>query len=201
MKLFLLIINIFLIAGLLNAQTIKIDTSKVKTMKLIKSKEQFKEHFNDSDSYLVLQAPIILPQTNVWISPPKNFKPVESIRGIIHLATTTSITCTEIKGYNYTQVTGQITPEYIAGQNAVLNSTEEVTTDNGIPGKLFTISFTIPAKDSTQKDTPFERLMLFTGDMDNTVWLNATYPQSVKRFVYKIVRRSLLSVKLNEQNK
>ncbi len=98
-------------------------------------------------------------------------------------------------------MTGQITPEYIAGQNAVLNSTEEVTTDNGIPGKLFTISFTIPAKDSTQKDTPFERLMLFTGDMDNTVWLNATYPQSVKRFVYKIVRRSLLSVKLNEQNK
>ncbi|MGQ9847048.1 MAG: hypothetical protein ACUVQP_06050 [Bacteroidales bacterium] len=199
MKLFLIIVNFFLIIDLLNAQVIKIDTSKVKTMKLVKSKEEFKKHFNDSDSYLILQDPIMLPQTNVWISPPKNFKPVESIRGLIHLATTTSITCTEIKGFNYTQIIEQLTPEYIASQNAILNETEEVTTDNGMPGKLFTISFTVPAKDSKHKDTPFERLMLFTGDMDNTVWLNATYPQSVKRFVYKIVRKSLLSVKLNEQ--
>lgn len=197
MKLILLL-NTFFITYVLTAQTTNFDTSKVKTMKLVKSKEQFKEHFKDSDSYLVLQAPVMLPQTNVWISPPKNFKPVENIRGLIHLATTTSITCNEIKGYNYTQIVNQLTPEYIASQNAILNETEEVTTDNGMPGKLFTISFTIPAKDSTQKDTPFERLMLFTGNMDNTIWLNATYPQSVKRFVYKIVRKSLLSVKYNE---
>lgn len=199
MKLLLLFINIFLLIGLLGAQTIKIDTSKVKTLKLIKNRDQFKEHFKDSASYLVLQTPILLPQTNVWISPPKNFKPIESIRGLIHLPTTTSITCTEIKGYNFERITEQITPEYIAKQDAVLDSVEEVTTNSGMPGKLFTISFTIPAKDSTQKDTPFERLMLFTGNIDNTVWLNATYPKSVKRFVYKIVRKSLLTVKLNEQ--
>lgn len=182
------------------AQTQRMDTSKVKTMKLIKSKQEFHEHFNDSDSYLILQKPILLPQTHVWISPPKNFKPVDNIRGLIHLATTTSITCTEIKGYHYTQIIEQLTPEYIASQNAILNETEEVITDNGMPAKLFTISFTVPAKDSTQKDTPFERVMLFTGDMENTIWLNATYPQSVKRFVSKIVRKSLLSVKLNEHN-
>lgn len=186
--------------GLTLAQSQRIDTSKVKTMKLIKSKEQFKENFKDSASYQVLQNPIIIPQTNVWISPPKNFKPVENIRGLIHLATTTTITCTEIKGYHYTQIVEQLTPEYIAGQNAILNKTEEVITDNGMSGKLFTISFTVPAKDSTQKDTPFERIMLFTGDMENTIWLNATYPQSVKRFVAKVVRKSLLSVKLNEHN-
>lgn len=193
------IIAIFTI-GQTWGQTQRIDTSNVKTMKLIKSKEQFKENFKDSDSYQILQKPILIPQTHVWISPPKNFKTVENIRGLIHLATTTSITCTEIKGYHYTQIIAQLTPEYIASQNAILNETEEVTTDNGMSGKLFTISFTIPAKDSTQKDTPFERVMLFTGDMENTIWLNATYPQSVKRFVAKIVRKSLLSVKLNQHD-
>jgi len=182
------------------AQTQRIDTSKVKTMKLIKSKQEFKEHFKDSDSYLVLQPPVLFPQTHVLISPPKNFKPVDNIRGFIHLATTTSITCTEIKGYHYTQLCEQLTSEYIASQNAVLNETEDVVLDNGSQGKLFTISFTIPAKDSLHKDTPFERVMLFTGDMENTIWLNATYPQSVKRFVSKIVRKSLLSVKPEKQN-
>lgn len=182
------------------SQTQRIDTTKIRTVKLIKSKQQFKEIFKDSNSYQVLQNPILIPHTNVWISPPKNFKPVKNIRGLIHLATTTSITCTEIKGYHYTQIIEQLTPEYIASQNAILNETEEVITDNGMPGKLFTISFTVLAKDSTQKDTPFERVMLFTGDMENTIWLNATYPQSVKRFVAKIVRKSLLSVKLNEHD-
>ncbi|GAB4452269.1 MAG: hypothetical protein Fur0028_07810 [Bacteroidales bacterium] len=192
---------IFFILGSLCAQTTTKDTTKIKTMKLVKSKQEFKEHFKDSNSYLILQPSTLLPQTQVWISPPKNFKPVDNIRGFIHLATTTSITCTEIKGYHYSQLSDQLTSEYIASQNAFLNATEDVVTENGMPGKLLTISFTIPAKDSLHKDTPFERLMLFTGDLERTVWLNATYPQSVKRFVSAIVRKSLLSVKLNNTDK
>lgn len=192
---------IFFILGNLCAQTKNIDTTKIKTRKLVKSRQEFKEHFKDSNSYLILQPSTLFPQTNVWISPPKNFKPVESIRGFIHLATTTSITCTEIKGYHYSLLANQLSSEYIASQNAVLNNAEDVVTDNGLNGKLFTISFTVPAKDSLHKDTPFERLMLFTGDMERTIWLNATYPQSVKRFVSAIVRKSLLSVKLNNTDK
>lgn len=198
MKIFLSFLFILYFTHNIFAQTKHTDTTKIKTMKLVKSKQEFKEHFKDSDSYLILQPAVLFPQTSVWISPPKNFKPVDNIRGFIHLATTTSITCTEIAGHHYSQLTDQLSSEYIASQNAVLNSTEDIVTDQGLKGKLLTISFTIPAKDSLHKDTPFERLMLFTGDLEHTVWINATYPQSVKRFVSGIVRKSLLSVKLNQ---
>lgn len=197
---YLFYLLLFFTIGSLCAQIKSIDTTKIKTMKLVKNKQEFKEHFKDSNSYLILQPSTAFPQTDVWISPPKNFKAVENIRGFIHLATTTSITCTEIKGYHYSQLSDQLTSEYIANQNAVLNSTEDIVTDNGMTGKLLIISFIIPAKDSLHKDIPFERLMLFTGNLETTVWINATYPQSVKHFI-QIVRKSLLSVKLNNSNK
>lgn len=178
------------------AQTVKTDTTKYqrKTLKLITNKSEFEKHFKDTASYLQLEKEVLFPQTNVYISPPKYFKPVENIHGFIHIPTMSSMTCTEIKGYHYTQLTEQLTSEYIASQNATLNSTEDIILDNQQPARLFYISFTIPAKDSLHKDTPFERLMLFTGDMENTIWINVTYPQAVKRFVHNIILKSLKTV-------
>jgi hypothetical protein len=174
------------------------DTSNIKTYKLISNKQEPKENFKDTSQFQLMPYELF-PQTHVYIAPPKNFKPVESVRGFINLVTTTSITCTEINGYHYTKLVENLSAEDIAKQNAVLVSTEDVTTENGMPAKLLTISFTIQGMDSTHKDVPFERLMLFTGSLEKTVWLNATYPVAVKRFNNKIVRKSLLSVKIDNQ--
>lgn len=202
MKFYLLIVFVLFIMSSFS-QRVKIvsphqvNDTNIKTVKVITNREEFLSHFSDSLSYKTLMPYVQIPQTNVWIAPPKNFKFSENIKGFIHLATTTSIVCTEIKGFHYTTVVANLTDEKIAQQNAVLKSVEDVTTTFGMPGKLLTISFTLLAKNN-QKETPFERLMLFTGNLESTIWVSATYPEAVKPFVFDMVRKSLLSVKFDQ---
>ncbi len=184
------------------SQTIQLTTksniadTSIKKVKLITNKEEFDKRFKtDSISYKTPMPYQNIKGTNIWLAPPRNFKYSERINGFIHLATTTSITCQEIKGFHFTKIVENLTPETLAKQNAVLKSIEDVTTSTGMPAKLVTLWFSLPSKDTTRKETPFERMMLFTGNLDNTLWISATYPESVKPFVFEIVRNSLLSVK------
>ncbi|MCX7861710.1 MAG: hypothetical protein N2449_01800 [Bacteroidales bacterium] len=199
MKLYFVLIFAFL-AFIVHAQKVQIvpssqlKDSNIKTVKVITNKEEFKNHFGDSLKFKTLLPYVNIPQTKIWIAPPYSYKYSERINGFIHLATTTSITCTEIKGFHFTRVVENITNEKIAKQNATIKSIEDVQTTAGFPAKMVTISFSLPSKEAG-KEIPFERLMLFTGDLNNTVWVNATYPEAVKPFVYEMVRKSLLSVK------
>jgi len=173
-----------------------INDTNIKTLKVITNKEEFNKHFADSLTYKELMPYVQIPGTKISIAPPKNFKISEQIRGFVHLATTTSITCSEIKGFHYTTVVENITPETLLKQNANLKSIEDVQTSSGKPAKLILLGFSLPSKDTSKKETPFERLMLFTGDLDNTIWVSATYPEAVKPFVFEMVKKSLLSVKI-----
>lgn len=92
----------------------QVKDTNIKTLKVITNKEEFSKNFNDSLSYKTLMPYIQIPQTNIWIAPPKNFKFSENIKGFIHLATTTSIICIEIKGFHYTKVVANLTDEKIA---------------------------------------------------------------------------------------
>ncbi len=175
----------------------QINDTNIKTLKLITNKEEFDKHFKNSESYKELMTYVQIPGTSISIAPPKNFKLTESIRGFVHLATTTSITCSEIKGFHFTTVVSNISPETLAKQNAVLKNIEDVQTSSGNPAKLITLGFSLPSKDTSKKETPFERIMLFTGDLENTIWISATYPEAVKPFVFEIVKKSLLSVIIN----
>ncbi len=159
---------------------------------------QTKTNINDTAQIQLLPYDTF-PQTQVSIMPPQNFKAVESVRGFINLLTTTSITCTEVNGYQYNTLVNRLSAEDIAKQNAVLLSTEDVQTTSGMTAKLLTISFSIPGMDSTHKPVPFERMMLFTGNRTKTVWINVTYPVNVKPFIYKLVRKSILTVKFDNQ--
>jgi hypothetical protein len=49
-----------------------------------------------------------------------------------------------------------------------------------------------------RKVLQFERMMLFTGDYHNTIWLNASYPTMLKKILYPALKQSLLSVLFNE---
>lgn len=175
----------------------QVNDTNIKTLKVITNKEEFKSHFSDSLSYKTLMPYVQIPGTKISIAPPKNFKLSEQINGFVHLATTTSITCSEIKGFHFSIIIDNITPETLAKQNAVLKNIEDVRTDLGLPAKLVTLGFSLPSRDTSKKETPFERLMLFTGDIENTFWISATYPEAVKPFVFEMVKKSLLSVKFN----
>ncbi len=142
--------------------------------------------------------PFLIPNTKILITPPAHFKFVEKINGFIHIGSSASITVTSVEGTSYLQVTDGLTSDYFKTQNAILVSTEDVKTSNGVDGKLYTLSFTTISKDTTKKVLQFERMMLFTGDYHNTIWLNASYPSVLKKLLYPALKESLLSVKFNE---
>ncbi|MCX7955124.1 MAG: hypothetical protein N3A01_08055 [Bacteroidales bacterium] len=171
---------------------------RVHSVKPILSKEEFEKRKPDTAKLMTLEPYVNIENTNIMIAPPKYFIYNSKISGFIHLPTTAAINIKEIKGYNYELVTANLTDEYIASQNAKLISVENITTSSGMPGKLYTLRFNIQSADSLKKDIPFERLMLFTGDINNTIWVNATYPLNVKIFVEKIIKKSILSVKFKE---
>lgn len=171
---------------------------RVHSVKPILNKEEFEKRKPDTTKLMTLEPYVNIENTNIIIAPPKYFIYNEKIKGFIHLPTTAVINVQEIKGYNYELATMNLTEEYIASQNAKLISTENITTSTGLPGKIYTLHFNVQSNDSIKKEIPFERLMLFTGDLNNTIWVSATYPLNVKMFVERIIRKSLLSVKFKE---
>lgn len=142
--------------------------------------------------------PFLIPNTQILITPPAHFKFVDKINGFIHIGSSASITVTSVEGTSYLQVTEGLTAEYFKTQNAILISTEDIKTSNGMDGKLYTLSFTTTSTDTAKKVLQFERMMLFTGDYHNTIWLNASYPSVLKKILYPALKQSLLSVLFNE---
>lgn len=140
----------------------------------------------------------LIPNTQIFITPPAHFKFVEKLNGFIHVGSSASITVTSVEGTSFLQVTDGLTPDYFKTQNAMLVATEDVKTANGMDGKLYTLSFTTTSTDTSKKVLQFERMMLFTGDYHNTIWLNASYPAVLKKLLYPVLKESLLSVGFNE---
>jgi hypothetical protein len=62
---------------------------------------------------------------------------------------------------------------------------------------MFLLSYTI---ESPENETPinFERLMLFTGTYQMTVWIEANYPVQARSLLYNVLRESLLSVEFQK---
>jgi hypothetical protein len=57
---------------------------------------------------------------------------------------------------------------------------------NGMSGVLYLVEFTVKGYD-------YERLMLFAGDYNNTIWINANYPTSAKSLLYDVLVECLLT--------
>jgi len=67
-------------------------------------------------------------------------------------------------------------------------------------GKLYLLSFSVTSTDTSKKVMQFERMMLFTGDYQRTIWINASYPVLVKKLLYQVIKESLLSVEFTSKN-
>jgi len=141
-----------------------------------------------------------LPNSEILITPPAHFKYSEKINGFIHPGTFSSITVTYIYGTSFLQITEGLTSEYFTSQNTVLVSGEDVKTKSGMDGKLYLLSFSVTSTDTSKKVMQFERMMLFTGDYQRTIWINASYPVLVKKLLYQVIKESLLSVEFTSKN-
>ncbi len=130
--------------------------------------------------------PVQIPGTNVTITPPEHFLVSESIPGLLHPGSSTTVQVQEVIGTSYIMLQQAMTPEHFESQNVTLISEEEVTLNNGMGGVLYLVEFTV-------KGYEYERLMLFAGDYNNTIWINANYPKSAKSLLHDLLVESLLT--------
>ncbi len=130
--------------------------------------------------------PTLIPTTNVMITPPEHFLISETIPGLIHPGSSTTVQVKEIIGTSYLMIKQAMTEEHFKSQNVTLISEREVEMDNGMGGVLYLVEFTV-------KGYKYERLMLFAGDYNNTIWINANYPKSAKSLLHDILVKSLLT--------
>ena len=116
------------------------------------------------------------------------------------MGTSASINVVEIDNISYLQITEGLTPAYFAEQNATIINVTDVKTKSGMDGKLYTLSFNVTANDTSKKVLQFEKMMLFTGDYQHTIWISANYPVMLKKVLYLVMRESILSVCFDDKN-
>lgn len=132
------------------------------------------------------------PKTNIQIIPPAHFVLMEQAGGFLHVGTSSSIQVQEITGTSYLMITPGLTKDYFLAQKVTLLSEEDVVNISGQKGKIYTVSFFVD-------NVEFERLMYFTGDYNNTIWINANYPVAVKEMLNAVLKTSLLTAKFKQK--
>ncbi|SRR6056297_1625672 len=124
--------------------------------------------------------------TRIALIPPEHFIYAKDIPGYIHPGTTASIQVKDVKGTSWPVIDKVMTKEHLESQGVTFVDREEVELFSGLSGVMYTVSF-------EAKGVKFERKMLFAGDYNYTIWLNANYPASMKKTVLKPIMSSLLS--------
>jgi len=132
-----------------------------------------------------------VPKTSVRFIPPAHFIFMEQNNGYMHIGTSSSIQVLEIIGTAYTMITPGLTKEYFKSQGVDFLSKEDVVTKSGQKGVIFTVSFFVD-------NIEFERLMFFTGNYNNTIWINANYPVAVKEMLNTVLKESILTAQFKE---
>lgn len=130
-----------------------------------------------------------VPNTKVSLIPPEHFIFVDKIPGYIHPGTSSSIQVKEIKGTSWPILDKAMTPEHFESQGVKFISRQEITLHSGLTGVMYTLSF-------NSKGAEFERIMLFAGDYDYTIWLNANYPVLLKKTIFKPLTNCLMSANI-----
>jgi len=132
-----------------------------------------------------------IPGTYVSMVPPEHFLVSENIPGLIHPGSSTTVQVQEIIGTSYIMIAQAMTPEHFESQNVSLISQEDIEMTNGMSGILYLVEFTVNGFD-------YERLMLFAGDYNNTIWINANYPKSAKSLLFDVLKESLLTAQYTQ---
>ncbi|HOY39557.1 MAG: hypothetical protein KBB11_02165 [Bacteroidales bacterium] len=127
-----------------------------------------------------------VPNTSVKMIPPEYFIPDENIHGFAHPGSACTIQVIEIPGVSHQTIESAMTDEYISSQGYKLIEKKVVQTKTGERAAWFVVQF-------NTKDVVYERIMLFTGS-SNTIWVNANYPQELKKLLLPALEAALLSV-------
>ncbi|HNQ68557.1 MAG TPA: hypothetical protein PKN32_09270 [Bacteroidales bacterium] len=157
------------------------------TDSIIKNFSNIEADFTYNESEVVS-----IPGTHVKLQPPEHFLVSKEIPGLIHPGTSTTVQVQEIVGTSYVMIQQAMTPEHFESQGVTLISSSPVKMVDGKTGILYLVEFTV-------NGFQYERLMLFAGDYNNTIWINANYPKSAKDLLQDLLTKSLLTAQYIDQ--
>ena len=132
--------------------------------------------------------PIQCPADLRLISVPEGFISSTSFNGYIHLNSATSIVMTSIEHLNFLRLCAGMTPEFFAQNGLKLIEEKEFTSENNVPGRYYKASFVID-------EVPHIRYMVFSGDLNRSLWLNITFPSMFETLVDKEIKGIINSIK------
>ncbi|MCK9254622.1 MAG: hypothetical protein GX793_06485 [Bacteroidales bacterium] len=135
---------------------------------------------------------VLIPNTNIKMQAPEYFLISENIPGLLHPGSSATVQVQEVKGTSYIMISQAMTEEHFQSQGVRLISTTDVTMQDGKGGILYLVEF-------EASGIIYERLMLFAGDYNNTIWINANYPKSAKKLLQDILTQSLLTAQYIKQ--
>lgn len=158
----------------------------------------FSQGFSQAQKDSVLNAYVTIPNSDISMVPPAYFKAFvkDGKFGFMHDGAGASISVEEIIGTPYPIVVQYMSKEYLETQGVKFITKENIQTRDKKDAVIYLVSFSVKSKDGI-KELEYERLMLFTGDYNRTVWISANYPIVARKMLFVTLRESLLSVKFD----
>lgn len=107
--------------------------------------------------------------------------------GYMHAGTATTIMGQMMDSTAFLAVTTNLNKDVFAKQGAELIEEMELKTLEGRPAKMYIIRF-------MAEKVPVNRMMFFTGDMQNTLLLTANYPELFASLLRDVILTSFMTV-------
>ena len=146
------------------------------------------EDQNYEDSVKYSQPEMAQADLNL-IVPPESFVVSEAFNGYISYQNSTAIIMTQINNANYLKIAEGMNDSFYKANNLNFVSKESFTSDNGVKGVMFKLSFEL-------KGDKYIRYMVYAGDLTKTLWLNITYPQMLEELIELEILKSVKSINL-----
>lgn len=141
---------------------------------------------NDSIAY---KEPEALAASLSMFTPPEGFVPSEQFNGYIHYKIGAAIIMTLITETSYPLIAKGMTQEFFDENKLHYINESEVLTDNGTKGIKYKFSFTLEKHE-------YIRYMIYVGDLNQTLWLNITYPKLVDDLLEDELMKSIQGISL-----
>ena len=139
---------------------------------------------NDNVQYVAPK----LSQANIkCLTPPEGFVVSEAFNGYIHFQTSSTILIQYIENANYVQLSESMNDAFFQRNNLKFVSKVPFVTADSVQGIIFTSTFQL-------EETEFVRYIVYLGDLNNTLWLNITYPVMIEGMVKNVLEESIKSV-------
>jgi hypothetical protein len=124
------------------------------------------------------------------ITPPEGFISSDQFHGYIHPSLGSAILMMMIKNTSYLILKQGMTDDFFNENQLTKLSEENLITADGTKGIIYKCSF------NTQ-DNDFIRYIVYAGDLNQTLWINVTYPKMIEELMDPAIMSSFQSITLH----